>query len=76
MYAILIKNPALVISCLEKYSYLNKNCIYDIIKNPANTYDFSTIKATILALPDTSRIKRQVANCVMLAGRKKAAAKK
>jgi hypothetical protein len=69
MYTILKKKPALVVQCLSRYHQLNKKYIFRLMSSVKGNYDFIEIEAGVESVHDTSRIKRQVVNCVKMAAR-------
>jgi len=67
IYAILETKPELIISCLQKYSYLNKKYILEQIKNPYVKQNFAVAYKKVRSTPDSSQTKNQVSSSIKFA---------
>jgi len=70
LYAVMQKNPKLLIYCLNKYTYLNKKYILDQIRNPYSKQDFEQIYSLVKMVKDSSQVKNQITGSIKIAALK------
>jgi len=67
IYAILETKPELIVSCIQKYQYLNKKFIFDQIKNPYVKQNFDIAYKKVRSIIDSSQTKNQISISIKIA---------